>query len=552
MAKGIYVGANATHKVVEFTSNPAPTTGWADSSDYLSATATNEYGEWSLSTDITLSSSYKPSYAVDSSTSTAWANGTSANTSLSWNTALKFDPPTGVTINPKKISVVRKYTGSSNYATKIQGYNGSAWVTLASLEVVGSSITTSEYDIDSEEYYTRFRILAHPYSTSQMSNYIYDFKITSGTMKIPNVKNNVAHKVTKVYIGVDNKARKIKKGYIGVAGVARPFFSAEQKLEYYGKATDLSKVRANLAATSVGDYALFAGGTDGSYHRTTVDSYTSALVIGTPKALSKSRKQLAATSVGDYALFGGGSDNGKLAIVDTYTSTLTKGTTTDLSVARQNLAATSIGGYALFGGGNGSSASAVVDTYASTLTKGTANNLSVARDWITATSVGDYALFGGGYGSSASAVVDTYTSTLVKGTANNLSVARYKMAATSIGDYALFGGGQRGSSSFSNVVDTYNTSLVKGTATTLAAARQSLSSTAVGDYALFCGGMQANVGTASAVVDTYTSNLVKGEADDISVARIQMAATSIGDYALFGGGNNSDGYLAIVDVYQVV
>ena len=125
--------------------------------------------------------------------------------------------------------------------------------------------------------------------------------------------DNIARKVKKGYVGIDNKARKIKKAYIGVGDIARTVYSAEPEVTYYGKAPDLSVARAYLAAASIGNYVLFAGGSLGVTH--------------------------------DYACS---------AIVDTYTSTLVKGTATNLSVARDLLTGGSIGNYALFAGGGSS------------------------------------------------------------------------------------------------------------------------------------------------------------------------------------------------------
>ena len=131
--------------------------------------------------------------------------------------------------------------------------------------------------------------------------------------------NNLARKVTKIYCGVNNVARKVKKGYVGVGGVARIFFSGEKELEYYGTITPLSEARSSLAATTVGNYALFGGGYDGR-GKNTVDSYDSNLTKGTSSPLSKARRNLSATTVGDYALFGGGyGDKGYQNTVDAYT-----------------------------------------------------------------------------------------------------------------------------------------------------------------------------------------------------------------------------------------
>lgn len=139
--------------------------------------------------------------------------------------------------------------------------------------------------------------------------------------------------------------------------------------------TELSEARYNLAAASVvptggsstqSGYALFGGGfIAGSTpsRSAVVDAYDTILTRTTPTALSQVRHLLAATSVGNYALFGGGYDSSYSAVVDAYDTSLTRSTPTALSQARTGLAATSVGNYALFGGGRASSNSAVVDAY---------------------------------------------------------------------------------------------------------------------------------------------------------------------------------------------
>ena len=132
--------------------------------------------------------------------------------------------------------------------------------------------------------------------------------------------DGVAHKVKKIYTGVDNVAKQVKKGYVGVGGVARPFFSAEARLEYYGVITPLSVARYILAATTVGNYALFGGGERSDSISECVDAYDGNLTRSTPTVLSVARYYLAATTVGNYALFGGGygSDSTYKAAVDAY------------------------------------------------------------------------------------------------------------------------------------------------------------------------------------------------------------------------------------------
>ena len=94
--------------------------------------------------------------------------------------------------------------------------------------------------------------------------------------------------------------------------------SSEKELSYYGTATALSVARYYLAGASVGDYALFGGGTDDESMFTTVDAYNTSLTRSTPTALSEGRAALAGASVGDYALFGGGYTGSVSSVVDAY------------------------------------------------------------------------------------------------------------------------------------------------------------------------------------------------------------------------------------------
>ena len=361
--------------------------------------------------------------------------------------------------------------------------------------------------------------------------------------------DGVAHKVKKIYTGVDNVARKVKKGYVGVGGVARPFFSAEAGLEYYGIITPLSLVRESLAATTVGNYAIFAGGKESNVTTDAMDYYTNSLVKGTGD-LRDAKSDLAATTVGDYAIFAGGyvnpPDQGWNASysVDTYDSSLTRRTGTVLSQRRAFLAATTVGNHALFGGGDDS-----VDAYDISLTRSTLTALSVARGYLAATTVGDYAIFAGGneIGSSYKDAVDAYDTSLTRSTPTVLSSARNQLAATTVGNYALFGGGY--GSSYKNTVDAYDTSLTRSTPTVLSAARNQLAATTVGNYAIFAGGYVGG-SKYKDTVDAYNISLTRSTPKVLSVARRRLAATTVGNYALFGGGYvGGSNYKDTVDAY---
>lgn len=370
-----------------------------------------------------------------------------------------------------------------------------------------------------------------------------------GTSEINNTFGgySVARKIKKCYVGIDGVARKIKKAYIGIGGVARPCWSGGE-LAYYGTATALSVARNNLAATSVGNYALFGGGSGGSY-QSNVDAYDKTLTRTSPTILSYARGRFAATTVGDYALFGGGQySGGYLSNVDAYNSSLSH-TSTDLSYPRYFLSATSVGNYALFGGGYaGGTPQSIVDAYDTSLTRTVPTALSGARFELAAAAVGSYALFAGGLNSSGSAVtyIDVYDTSLTK-TIQYTLTKRARLAATSVSGYALFGGGI--SSGVLATVEAYDESLTETVLTGLSVARQYLAATSVGNYALFGGGADASLSDLT-TVDAYDASLTRTTPTELSTARGFLAATTIGDYALFGGGGNGT-TSAVVDVYTV-
>ena len=379
--------------------------------------------------------------------------------------------------------------------------------------------------------------------TKEFCDQYFAFTTGTNTVTIP-----TAREVKKMYIGVGGVARKVKKGYIGVGGVARLFFSSG--LAYYGTISALNTARYRLAATTIGNYALFGGGMISSSNcPSVVDAYDTSLTRTTADDLSRGKGNLAAATIGNYALFGGGNRSSNYYTdVDAYNISLTRTTADDLSTGRTSLAATTIGNYALFGGGSRSSSSNIVDAYNTSLTRTTATALSTARDFLAATTVGNYALFGGGDSANdSSTAVDAYDTSLTRTTAIALSEERTGLAATTIGNYALFGGGAIYSNTCSNVVDAYNTSLTRTTATALSTARRNLTAETVGDYALFGGGMISG-SSYSNVVDAYDTSLTRTTATALSTGRSYLAAATVGDYALFGGGDTGSAS-SVVDVY---
>ena len=360
---------------------------------------------------------------------------------------------------------------------------------------------------------------------------------------------------TQIGSEVKQIARKIKKGYVGVGGVAKLCYALQQTLvPYNGSVTGLNLSASNLAATTVGNYAIFAGGYGGSY-RNSVDIYDETLTHTQPSnLLTTATTNLAATTVGDYALFGGGktANTSYSYDVEGYNTSLTQYSAESFYTARASLAATTVGNYALFGGGySGDGNASAVDSYNGSLTRNAANPLVYARNTLAATTVGKHALFGGGIYTASTPVqrdtVDAYNPDLTFTTASSLSAARSGLAATTVGNYALFGGGKTASGK-SDVVDAYSSSLTRTTVTPLTMIRYYLAATTLGDYAIFGGGYASDDVTNR--VDIYDSSLTRLNYNYLTVGRSDLAATTVGNYALFAGGNII-GYTKVVDAFTL-
>jgi hypothetical protein len=220
----------------------------------------------------------------------------------------------------------------------------------------------------------------------------------------------------------------------------------------------LSEKKINRIATSVGQYVLFAGGalndsgSNDGMPTTVVDIWDSQTFdfLENPGNLSVARLNIAATSVGKYALFAGGSTMNATSIntVDIWDSQTKIWSNFVLPNRRDLITAVSVGQYALFAGGQIDSGmiTDVVDIWDSkTLNWLTSTNLSEARLYLAATPVNGYVIFAGGQTDSGmiTNVVDIWDSRTQNWLENptNLSMALYDMCATTIDKYALFAGG---------------------------------------------------------------------------------------------------------------
>ena len=218
-------------------------------------------------------------------------------------------------------------------------------------------------------------------------------------------------------------------------------------------ATSLSKGRNVLSATTVGDHALFGGGfgntsRGGKNYLSTVDAYNTSLTRTTATALSAARYKMSATTVGNYALFSGGSSSSVFAEI--YDSSLTKiSNSYKFSKISFGMMAASIENYAIFAGGTTSSRipPSASDQYSDAiafnenLTNVSIKSLSSPRWNSAATNINKkYAIFSGD-GDSNITSIDAYDSELTLTTINSAFYNHcLNSVGTSINNYALLAG----------------------------------------------------------------------------------------------------------------
>ena len=325
--------------------------------------------------------------------------------------------------------------------------------------------------------------------------------------------------------------------------------TAEVHVVRYGSGTPLSVARVNLAAASVGTYALFAGGHGASGDTNVVDVYDKNYSHSLAAALSIVDDEISATAIDGHALFNF-STNGR---VEGYNAALTKNTLENLKPARYGTAAAQIGGTALFGGGvtsytSGAPKSSAVDAYNKDLVHSALpTGLVVSADRLAAASNDNYALFGGGYSTEYAKQVTAYDKQLTRSTPAALGEARSDLSATRAGNYILFAGG-RTASGHTKTVEAYDLFLTRISVEELSVAREDMAYVTINGFALFGGGISG--ASRRSNVDCYDPYLTKTNPEKLGIARSGLAAAAVENFALFAGGQSSDGASSYVDIYQ--
>lgn len=324
-------------------------------------------------------------------------------------------------------------------------------------------------------------------------------------------------------------------------------------LSYYGTATALTYKSHRVQGVSIGNYALFAGGMNGSMVRSNADAYDLNLVKTKAPNLASARREHSGAKVGNYALFAGGYNASEAqSSVDVYDAQLVKHTAINLTSTLYEGAGSSIGDYAIFAVGYNKKTVNAVDR---NLVVSTIEDLFVERQNLGATTIGNYAIFAGGdyRFSTFYSTVDVYDKNLVKITSPTpLTKAKTWLhtACASNKDYALVGPGMTSSSACTNVVDAYNKDLVKTLPTQTQEAKRMIFAGGLGNYIIMGGGNTIDVATN--ISEAYNKNLIKTTIDSLSTKRSISGVANVGDYLLFAGGfGTSSTAYDTVDAYQI-
>lgn len=197
--KGIYLGANEIKKMylgsnlvyqksgyvdTEFTSCPFPT-NWTEVTAGTKYNATNDYGEWNIWTTGNYSGSTASiDKAFDRNDTTLYASVEHDDKSTPYE--IGIDLPINCLINPSSIYIKLSRAGSmiNSYYTKVRGYNPSteSWEKLGEFPGV-TSATEKNLVVSQAIFYSKFKLVMYRASSNYNKNYVYEFQITSGTLR---------------------------------------------------------------------------------------------------------------------------------------------------------------------------------------------------------------------------------------------------------------------------------------------------------------------------------------------------------------------------------
>lgn len=279
------------------------------------------------------------------------------------------------------------------------------------------------------------------------------------------------------------------------------------------RTAELSRGRSGVATTSVGDrFVLFAGGLTGTWDNrvasAAVDIYNVDTNTWTTAALSHPRVNIAATSAGELAFFAGGSsgDESLHSVIDVYNATSGAWSTLSLSESRTLLGAVSLGDLVFFAGGYRSGAyTSLVEIYNTTSRVwASPAHLSQPQTISAAFAMGSKAFFLGRSVTNfvARSALHIYDACTGAWTAVAVPRLSYE-TATAANGLVILAGTLVGYET-AGTVDIYTVATGAWTSASLSVARRHLAAASAGNASLLAGG-DLNTATVSDAIDVYRS-----------------------------------------------
>jgi hypothetical protein len=294
--------------------------------------------------------------------------------------------------------------------------------------------------------------------------------------------------------------------------------------------------------TSVGNYAILAGGASSSVWRSLYAISGSNLAVTKLSLLKGEATNLASATIGDRAYIIGGTDElGTPRKSEYITSNLTQALLPSVEYPYYNLKSGVIGNYAVFMGGfslNQGTDNSATDKVLALTTNGTVSNatLNYARtDFATASISNFIKVCGGKNGSDFVNWCESITPNLTV-SKEGLANVFLNVGASIANSYTLFAGGLDTSNNAVSEItafDKYGSPLAGIEA--LSQPKINPSAINLGNFVIFAGGRD-NSHNPYTTADVYDKNLVKlsGVGGLAIGSEAPPASASIGNYAFFG------------------
>lgn len=299
----------------------------------------------------------------------------------------------------------------------------------------------------------------------------------------------------------------------------------------------------DCAATSIGDYALIAGGSTKSHVTANYKNSSACFAIDSQltktsaPSLSAGRYGLGACTGENYAMFiGGGTSiySSASIYVDAYDNNLTKYSPQSPTNSVSYPACAPLNGSVIFT----NTQNAQMMVYGPDLSFNSSVSFPQRNSWSCGCSNGNYAIFAGGYYNAYQNLVYAVSVGFSVLSIDPLSVARGYASAGEVNGFFVVAGG-RDASSYLSTTDAYTPSLTRVTVGQLTNAKQRACPVNLSGYVIFAGGTTA---------DAYNRDLTKSIAPPLNCASASQYGAEVAQYAIVPGYQSSSTY---VNVYTL-